>query len=117
MLRPVLHESIINTTQEPPAHILPLHWHGGVHTEFRVARNPAGKHGHATAPDISAVSRALSQVCRDLPIAAILNRFGSRTGTGKTWRAPRVACVRYQDRLPNFPKEKDWLTLTHAAQQ
>jgi hypothetical protein len=117
ILRPVLHEIIINTTQEPPEHILHLHWHGGVHTELRVARNTAGKHGHATAPDIIAVIRELSKVCRDLTIAAILNRFGYRTGTGKTWRAPSVACVRYQYRLPNFPKEKDWLTLTQAAQQ
>ena len=50
-------------------------------------------------------------------IAATLNRLGYRTGTGKTWRAHSVACVRYQYRLPNFAKGHDWLTLTQAAQQ
>jgi len=94
MLRTVLHAMLINTTPEPPAHIFHLHWHGGVHTELRVARKTAGKHGRATAHDIMAVIRELSKVCRDLTMAATLNRLGSRTGTGKTWRAHRVAGVR-----------------------
>jgi hypothetical protein len=117
ILRTVLHEIIINTTPEPPEPILHLHWHGGVHTELRVARHTVGQHGRATTHDIIAIIRELSKVCRDLTIAAILNRFGYRTGTGKTGRAHSVACVRYQYRLPHFPKEKDWLTLTQAAQQ
>ena len=97
--------------------MLHLHWQGGVHTELRVARNTAGKHGRATEHDIIAIIRELSKVCRDLTIAATLNRLGYRTGTGKTWRAHSVACVRYQYRLPNFPKGTDWLTLKQAAQQ
>jgi hypothetical protein len=96
---------------------LHLHWHGGVHTEVRVARTTAGKHARATAHDIMAVIREPSKVCRDLTIAATLNRLGYCTGTGKTWRAHSVACVRYQYRLPNFPKGKDWLTRSQAARQ
>jgi hypothetical protein len=88
-----------------------------VHTEVRVTRNTAGKHGRATDRDVIEVIRELSKVCRDLTIAATLNRLGYRTGTGKTWRAHSVACVRYQYRLPNFTKGHDWLTLTQAAQQ
>jgi hypothetical protein len=95
---------------------LHLHWHGGVHTEVRVARNTAGKHGRATAGDVLEVIRELSKVCRDLTIAATLNRLGYRTGTGKTWRAHSVASVRYQYRLPNFPKGTAWLTRAQAAQ-
>jgi hypothetical protein len=117
ILRTVLHEIIITTTQEPPEHLLHLHWQGGVHTELRVARNTAGKHGRATEHDSIAVIRELSKVCRDLTIAATLNRLGYRTGTGKTWRAHSVACVRYQYRLPNFPKGTAWLTRKQAAQR
>jgi hypothetical protein len=117
ILRTVLHEIMLHTTQEPPAHILHLHWHGGVHTEVQVARNTAGKHGRATDPDVIAVIGELSKICRDLTIAATLNRLGYRTGTGKPWRAHSVACVRYQYRLPNFPQGKDWLTRSQAAQQ
>jgi hypothetical protein len=117
ILRAVLQEIMIHTTQEPPEHVLHLHWHGGVHTEVRVARNTAGKHGRATDRDVIEVICELSKVCRDLTIAATLNRLGYRTGTGKTWRAHSVACVRYHYRLPNFAKGHDWLTLTQAAQQ
>jgi hypothetical protein len=87
-----------------------------VHTEVRVARNTAGKHGRATAGEVLEVIRELSKVCRDLTIAATLNRLGYRPGTGKTWRAHSVASVRYQYRLPNFPKGTAWLTRAQAAQ-
>jgi len=117
ILRTVLQEIMVHTTQEPPEHVLHLHWHGGVHTEVRVARNTVGKHGRATDADVLEVIRELSKVCRDLTIAATLNRLGYRTGTGKTWRAHSVACVRYQYRLPNFSKGTDWLTLSQAARQ
>jgi len=117
ILRTVLHAILIDTLQEPPAHMLQLHWHGGVHTELRVARNTVGKHGRATAQQALEVICELSKVCRDQTMAATLNRVGYRTGTGKTWRAHSVACVRYQYRLPNCPKERDWLTLAQAAAQ
>ena len=116
ILRTVLQEIMIHTTQEPPEHVLHLHWHGGVHTAVRVARNTAGKHGRVTDRDVIEVIRELSKVCRDLTIAATLNRLGYRTGTGKTWRAHSVASVRYQYRLPNFSKGTDWLTRAQAAQ-
>jgi hypothetical protein len=116
ILRTVLQEIMIHTTQEPPEHVLHLHWHGGVHTAVRVARNTAGKHGRVTDRDVIEVIRELSKVCRDLTIAATLNRLGYRTGTGKTWRAHSVASVRDQYRLPNFSKGTDWLTRAQAAQ-
>jgi DNA invertase Pin-like site-specific DNA recombinase len=117
ILRTVLQEIIIHTTQELPEHVLYLHWHGGVHTEVRVARNTVGKHGRATERAVIEIIGELSKVCRDLTIAATLNRLGYRTGTGKTWRAHSVACVRYHYRLPNGAKGHAWLTLTQAAQQ
>jgi hypothetical protein len=49
-------------------------------------------------------------------MAATLNRLGYRTGTGKAWRAHRVAWVRYQDRLPHCAQGHAWLTLKQAAQ-
>jgi hypothetical protein len=117
ILRTVLHEIMIDSTAEPSEYLLRLHWHGGVHTELRVARNTPGKHGRATEHDVIDVIAELSKVHRDLTIAATLKRLGDRTGTGKTWRAHSVACVRYQYRLPNFAKGHDWLTLKQAAQQ
>ena len=49
ILRTVRQESVIDSPPQSSAHRLRLHWPGGVHTEWRVARNTAGKHGRATA--------------------------------------------------------------------
>jgi hypothetical protein len=117
ILRTVLHEIIIARTAEPPEYLLHLHWQGGVHTELRVARTKPGKHRRATAPQVLDLIEEFSKICRDATTAATLNRLGYRTGTGKTWRAHSVASVRYQYRLPNFVKGKDWLTRKQAAEQ
>jgi len=61
------------------------------------------------------VIRARSQGGRDWTMAATRNRLGSWTGTGHTWRAPRVACVREHSRLPNCAKGHEGLTRTPAA--
>ena len=115
--RPVVQEIMRHTTQEPPEHVWHLHWPGGVHTAVRVARHTAGKHGRAPAHAVMAVLRELSQVCRDLPMAATLNRWGYRPGPGKTWRAHSVAGVRYHSRLPNVATGHAGRTLTQAARQ
>jgi len=75
-LRTGLQEMMIHTTQEPPAHVFPLHWHGGVHTEVRMARNTAGPHGRATDHASIEVIRELANICRDLTSAATRNRLG-----------------------------------------
>jgi hypothetical protein len=117
MLRTVRHALLMDTRPEPPAHLLQLHGHGGGHTAVRVARHPAGKHGRATAQQALEVLRALSQVCRAQTMAATLQRWGYRTGTGNTWRTHRGACVRDPSRRPNVPKEHDGLTREQAAAQ
>jgi hypothetical protein len=116
LLRTVLHELIITRGTESPEYLWNLHWQGGGQTEVRAARTKPGKHRRATAPEVIDLMGALSQVCRDATTAATLNRWGSRTGTGKAWRAHSIARVRYQYRLPNFATGKDWLTLKQAAQ-
>lgn len=117
ILRTLLHEIIIDRGAEPPEYLLHLHWQGGVHTELRVARNTSGQHRRAIDPNVIELIGELSKVCPDATTAATLNRLGYRTGTGKAWRAHRIASVRYQYRLPNFAKGKDWLTLKEVAEQ
>jgi hypothetical protein len=115
ILRTVLHEIMINHTEDNRAHLLVLHWQGGVHTELRVQRNRTGHHRRVTDIDVIELIRELSKVCIDSTIAATLNRLGYRTGTGKTWRAHSVSSLRYTHRLPNYIKGKDWLTVEQTA--
>jgi hypothetical protein len=115
ILRTVLHEIVVTNTEDGSAHVLVLHWQGGVHTELRVQRNRPGHHRRVTDVNVIELIRELSKVCIDSTIAATLNRLGYRTGTGKTWRAHSVSNLRYTHRLPNYLKGKDWLTVEQTA--
>ena len=117
MGRAVLHEILIDTTQEPPEQRLTLHGQGGVPTELRVPRHRVGQHRYVTAPEVLELLCELSKVCQDQTIAATRNRLGSRTATGKTWRTHSVASMRSTHRLPHVATGQEWLTLEPAAQQ
>ena len=115
ILRSVLHEIVIDNREEPPEHVLQLHWQGGVHTELRVARNVSGKHRRAADRDVRELICELSKVCSDATIAATLNRLGCRTGTGKTWRVHSIWNLRHYHRLHNYRNQRQWLTVAEAA--
>lgn len=115
IVRTVLQEIVINSSDEPPRHELRLHWQGGVHTELCVRRNQRGKHGRATDQAVCELVSELSKVCDDRAIAAVLNRLGYRTGHGNSWVASRVTQLRFYYRLPGSKKSEEWLTLQQAA--
>jgi DNA invertase Pin-like site-specific DNA recombinase len=115
ILRSVLKEIVLDNHEDPPVHVLHLHWQGGVHTQLRVQRNGRGQHGRATDADVVELVRELSKVAEDKTIAAILNRLGYKSGQGKSWHAHRVANLRHYHRLPKYDKRTDWVTLEQAA--
>jgi len=115
ILRTVLKEIVLDNLEDPPVHVLHLHWQGGVHTQVRVPRNGRGKHRRATDADVVELVRELSKVAEDKTIAAILNRLGYKSGQGKSWHAHRVANLRHYHRLPKYERRTDWVTLEQAA--
>ncbi len=117
ILRTVLHEIVINSKENPSEHVLQLHWAGGVHTELRVPRNKPGQHRHSADREIIDLVRELAKICTDKSIAAILNRLGYQTGTGKSWRAVRVANFRGYHDVPVFQAQGNWVTLEQAAKE
>jgi hypothetical protein len=116
IVRTVLKEIVVTVREDPPRTELCLHWHGGVHTTLSVARNPRGKHGHATKQEVLDLICELSRVCGDREIAAVLNRLGYRTGQGNSWHASRVADARCHHRMPKYTKSDEWLTMSEAAE-
>ena len=117
ILRTVLEEIVVNNTDEPPQHVLHLHWKGGVHTGLRVARNGTGQHRRVADDKAVELITELSKICDDKTIAVVLNRLGYRTGTGQTWRVHHVSNVRYCRRLPNYRHDGTWLPLEAAARE
>ena len=117
ILRTVLNEIIINTQDDPPEHILQLHWAGGVHTELRVRRNGTGQHRRSAEREVIELVRELAKICEDKAIAGILNRLGYRTGQGKTWRASRVVGLRWYHQIPQLGQRQGWVTMEQAASE
>jgi len=115
ILRTVLEEIVVNNTDDPPQHVLQLHWKGGVHTELRVARNGTGQHRRVADDKAVELITELSKICDDKTIAVVLNRLGYRTGQGQTWRVHHVWNVRHGRQLPNYRHTGEWLTLEATA--
>jgi DNA invertase Pin-like site-specific DNA recombinase len=117
ILRTVLEEIVVNNTDDPPQHVLHLHWKGGVHTDLRVARNGTGQHRRVADDKAVELITELSKICDDKTIAIVLNRLGYRTGQGQTWRVHHVWNVRYGRHLPNYHHDGTWLPLEAAARE
>jgi DNA invertase Pin-like site-specific DNA recombinase len=117
ILRTVLEDIVVTNTDEPPQHVLHLHWKGGVHTELRVARNGTGQHRRVADDKAVELITELSKICDDKTIAVVLNRLGYRTGQGQTWRVHHVWNVRYCRQLPNYRHDGTWLPLEAAARE
>lgn len=117
ILRTVLEDIVVTPSDDPPQHLLYLHWKGGVHTELRVARNGTGHHRRVADDKAAELITELSKICDDKTIAMVLNRLGYRTGHGKTWRVHHVSNVRYCRRLPNYRHDGTWVPLEAAARE
>ena len=117
ILRTVLTDIIIKPDQEPSMYRVYLHWAGGVHTEFTIARNKTGQHGRSADHNVIELVAELAKVCPDKAVAAILNRLGYKTGQGRSWNASRVAGLRGYHEIPVFQHQDDWVTQEQAARE
>jgi len=117
ILRTVLQEVVANTTDDPPAVHLKLHWAGGSHTELTVRKNRTGYHNHINSEEVTELIRQLALICEDTAIVSILNRLGYRTGNGNTWTEKRVQHVRHTKGFPVCPPpdQRFWITMQQAA--
>jgi DNA invertase Pin-like site-specific DNA recombinase len=119
IVRTLIKEIVVDIANDPPQVQACIHWEGGVHTELRVRKNKTGRHKRCTDMEVVDVVRELAKVCRDRDIAAILNRLGYRTGTGKTWVQSSVCALRNYRKIPPMPRKdgRTWVTLTEASKQ
>ncbi|MCI0437481.1 MAG: recombinase family protein [Gemmatimonadetes bacterium] len=115
IVRTVIEEIVVQSADEPPQHVLQVHWKGGGHSTLHVRRNGIGQHGRVTDEHAIALIEELSKICDDQMIAQVLNRLGYRTGHGHTWRLHHVHNVRHTRGLPNYRQRGDWLTLEETA--
>jgi DNA invertase Pin-like site-specific DNA recombinase len=116
IVRILIHEIIVDIDDAAREILLVLHWHGGRHTELRVARPWSGPTRRCTDAEAIALVRRMAGRWDDDAIAMQLNLLGWRTGTGNHWTRMRVRELRSRLALPACdPTQPAWLTAKGTA--
>jgi DNA invertase Pin-like site-specific DNA recombinase len=116
LLRAVVEEVIVNKEEAGVLRFV-IHWKGGSHTQFDMAR-PLSGHEQRTAPEDVDIIRQLAVRYGDDAIAVVLNKLGRRTGKAKRWNAERVRTARSTYAIPGHSRtvpDSEILTLGRAA--
>lgn len=116
IVRTIIEEVLVN--EDPPGTLsFIVHWKGGSHTAFEMAK-PNAKTVHRTAEDDLEVIRKLAPRYGDDDIARVLNKLGRRTGKGKAWSQLAVKTARRNHGIEGRSKtvcDSSVLTLQGAA--
>jgi DNA invertase Pin-like site-specific DNA recombinase len=117
IIHTLLEEIVVNLDQEKKVIHFWVHWKGGVHTEFEMAK-PRSPFGKKTSVEALEIIRQMAKRYGDAQIASVLNRNGLRTGKDKPWTQVRVATARYTYGISGQPKslqDPEVLSLKQAA--
>jgi hypothetical protein len=112
----VVEEVIVNKDEASILRFV-IHWKGGTHTQFEMARPRSGRE-QTTAPEDVEIIRQMAVRYGDDEIALVLNKLGRRTGKGKRWNAQRVATARSTYSIAGHTRsvaEPEILSLGRAA--
>jgi DNA invertase Pin-like site-specific DNA recombinase len=92
IVRSVIEEILVD--EEPPGTLsFIVHWKGGSHTGFEMAK-PNPRTMHRTAEEDLEVIRKMAPRYGDNVIAGVLSKLGRRTGRGKPWSQVAVKTAR-----------------------
>lgn len=120
LARILIEEVVIDINERANEAVVTIHWHGGRHTEIRVARVRVGRYPKDRHPSPVEVVRTLAGQWCDRDLAVTMNRMRCRTSDGATWTAIRVRELR--ERLgiapfdPTAPGEQ-MITLGETAKR
>jgi DNA invertase Pin-like site-specific DNA recombinase len=116
IIRTVVEEVIADRTESGRLRFV-IHWKGGTHTQFEMARPPSGREQRTAAEDIEII-RQMAPRYGDEAIALVLQKLGRQTGKGKRWSAQRVADARSNYSIPGHTRpveDPEILSLGRAA--
>jgi DNA invertase Pin-like site-specific DNA recombinase len=119
LLRSLINEVVVTIEREQHRADVEIFWEGGARTVLSVKLPRRGQTVRTDEDTIELIAR-LAAHHPDHQIAAILNRQGRHTGTGKPFTATRVKSVRQRNRIPAAPPpdpNADTITIEQAATQ
>ncbi|MHB8693095.1 MAG: recombinase family protein [Solirubrobacteraceae bacterium] len=119
LLRALITEIVVTVRRPENVAHAEIFWEGGARSELTVKLSRPGQTTCTPEDTIELIGR-LAVHHPDHQIAAILNRQGRRTGTGRPFTATRVKSVRQRNRIPAAPPpdpDADTITIEQAAEQ
>ena len=90
----LIHEVVIDLDETSNEAVVTIHWHGGRHTEARVARTSIGRYPDDRHPGPVEVMRKLGGQWPDRELAVTMNRMRCKSADGETWTTVRVRELR-----------------------
>jgi hypothetical protein len=116
IVRILIQDIVIDIDDASREIVLVIHWHGGRHTELRVATPWSGRTKRCTDAEAIALVRRMAGHWNDDAIAMQLNLLGWKTGAGNHWTRMRIRELRSRLDLPACdPTQPAWLTAKGAA--
>jgi len=113
----VVEEVIVNEDEAAKELVFTIHWKGGTHTRFRMAKPPSGVGRKTSLEDLDIIRRMAVRYGDD-EIARVLSKHKRRTATGKRWNALRVESTRRRYGIAGQRRtnsDPEILTLAQAA--
>jgi len=117
IIRTIVTEVIIDASADGKQLSVTMHWQGGCHTRFEMAK-PLSATAQKTALEDVELIRRMADRYGDDEIARVLNKLGRTTGKGLRWNMSRVASARKTHGIsaPDAAaKDADILALNEAA--
>ena len=109
----LVHEVVIDLDDASNEAVVTIHWHGGRHTEARVARTSIGRYPDDRHPGPVEVMRKLGGQWPDRELAVTMNRMRCKSADGLTWTTVRVRELRERLGIPVFnPQESTRTTIS-----
>lgn len=110
LTRILIQEVVIDLDDQSKEAVVIVHWHGGRHTETRVARVAKGRYPADRHPSAVEVVRKLAGQWPDRELAVTMNRMRCHSPGGQTWTTVRVRALRERLGIPPCQPEKQTKT-------
>jgi hypothetical protein len=116
IIRSVIEEVLVD--EDPPGRLaFIVHWKGGCHTAFEMAKANAKTISKTADEDLDVIRKMAPRYGDDV-IARVLNKLGRQTGKGKPWSQVGVKTARRNHGIEGHSRsvvDRDVLTLQGAA--
>ena len=112
LTRILVQEVVIDLDDASNEAVVTIHWHGGRHTETRVARTRTGRYPADRQPGAVEVMRKLGGQWPDRELAVTMNRMRCKSPDGQTWTTVRVRELRERLGIPSFDTEASRQTIS-----